>query len=93
MGSVLLMKLGSTMSDWRAKYQLRHPVMSEELMRINEGSRCDALVRSASLDKDYYECRMAPPEIYTKEQLSPFTCTCNDELRQTCEYGFTADED
>lgn len=67
--------------------------MSEELMRINEASKCDALVRSASLDRNFHEMRIPVPVSYSKEELSPFTCTCPDELRPDCVYGFTAEED
>jgi len=35
---------------------------------------------------------LVAPELFTKEELSPFTCSCPEEVRSECKYGFTAED-
>ena len=58
---------------------------------INELSRCSASLRAASLNRGYYESRQLPPELYTIEEISPFKCSCSEQLRGLCDYGFTVE--
>jgi hypothetical protein len=53
---------------------------------------CRAEIRAISLSRCYWESGLVAPELFTKEELSPFTCSCPEEVRSECKYGFTAED-